>query len=383
MTTVAHFITDNNCKYIFVGNNTYMGFTVCEYLNSSKLTSAHIYFPRQTKRCKSNEYFTGHPPSWVFEISSYDQFVAELKHIKLKCSKLRFFCTGEIESALLCKLKISHSWIIDGSDFTENLFWQDQHSSKIRNIIQSNPYIEVVYGSQTDHAHSARILGLSDKISLDYLYMPPIKLVNNIKMLKQELQIKQEKLCSKNINSKLLVLSPARRVYSDNPNQYSKGTEHIVEFFKYLDMFNVNILATVSGPDSLRFQEDVKSICSSKIKLISHLSQLHLHRLMTSYHKVILLDQFGYSERVFSGLFREAICLGCLTITNLDLRDIVLDENKLMYRAKNTEQIISCFEQIHAMNDYEFIDRQLETLSEAEKIFNINEFNRRLGIIDS
>lgn len=366
---------------VFIGNNTFSGFTICEYFHAAGKRVIHLYVPRQTKRCSANEYYENTIPEWSRELRTFDEIHTAIRRLyadSLIGSATKVFACGDQEVFHLCKWKIRHRWIADGSDLTEIPFEMTKASLDLRLTIQGSQYIEKVFGTQRDMKHSARLLGLSDRFS-EVSLPPPIRLINKCKELQLLLQKELEQNYSygdEGSRSSTLILSASRRVYSDNKFTFSKGTELLAPAFKRLQdvsgsdhLGTYQILATLSGPESQRFVNDLNRHNIINVGFLKHMSQAKLHNIFLR-RRVVSIDQFGERETALSGILRESLSLGVPCVSDQNLRDMVSDEKDLFFRAINSDEIAVHLTSLISLSDRAYFHLRLGIITRASELMN-------------
>jgi glycosyltransferase involved in cell wall biosynthesis len=307
-------------RYLIVGNNTLLGFTIGETLVSQGRDVRHIYFPRQTKRCYPEEYFIGPTPQWSVQHKSLQDLVSAITtETNSRNEQLKILCVGEIESCLLTRLGLDHYWIADGADLSEHPFQLTKQSLDVRSIIQSSKHLRKILTSQRDHKFACRLLGMSER--LDRRYFSPVRpeLVDNAKLrLKSASNAATEDLGAR--FSEHVILSATRRAYSGSTT-FSKGTEHVAEAARLLRDADVEFIFTLSGPDAQRFNNDVIEAKLPRFRLLNHLKSVELMQLMANI-ATIVLDQFGESETAYSGILRESMISGLPVVSDQFFDDI-------------------------------------------------------------
>ena len=358
-----------NKQIIFVGNNTLMGFQFCEFFEFFGHQTTHLYVPRQEKRCRPEEFFGSSPtPKWSIQHSDFDSLRRDLEsRLETASAAPTIFCTGEIESAYLCKWKISHRWIADGADLTAYPFEMNDRALQIRKTLQNSPFIEYVFGSQQDMKHACRVLGLANRHIYNFVSPPPLRVIQGAEK-KREYYHEQSRLQSNNKRfvgeADFTILTPARRVYSDSSKLFSKGTEHICPALQEVSILhrNFHLIATASGPHSARFKEEIAKLNLAHVTLLPHLSQQSLFNLFCE-DRVLVLDQFGVVETAFSGILREAVFFGAPTISNQNLRDIPFDLERSFFRATNSTEIAKNMDEILSLSLSSYYRTRVKILS--------------------
>jgi hypothetical protein len=293
-------------RYIIVGNNTFIGFTLGETLTKVGRNVRHLYVPRQSKRCYPEEYFGSDAvPNWTHRYKSLQDLAIAIQHaIKDSDSNLKVLCSGEIESCLLTQLKINHYWVADGADLSKFPFEMTRNGLQIRTNLQSSQYLTGVFSSQRDHKFACRLLGLSNRLTRSFVFPVRPELVDRAR---QKLSTLEQSLKDpENIkNGKAVIFSAARRVYSGTTT-FSKGTEHFVEALERLSDVDADFICTLSGPDAERFRNQVQGLSLKNLTLVSHLPQHELLRILDN-PDLIVVDEFGESECCYSGILRESM----------------------------------------------------------------------------
>ena len=362
-------VTKPNKQIIFIGNNTFTGFLFCEFFEFFGHQVAHLYVPRQQKRCRPEEYFESSPtPKWSVQYTDFDSLRRDLENlIEISSETPTIFCTGELENAYLCEWKINHRWIADGADLTEYPFEMNDTALQIREALQDSPFIEYVFGSQQDMKHACRVLGLANRHIFNFVTPPPLRVIQGAEQ-KRDYYHDQSRLQSNNKKivgeADFTVLTPARRVYSDSSKLFSKGTEYICPALQEVSILhrNFHLIATASGPHSARFKEEIAKLNLAHVTLLPHLSQQSLFNLFCE-DRVLVLDQFGLVETAFSGILREAVFFGAPTVSNQNLRDLPFGLERSFFRATNSTEIAKNMNEILSLSLSSYYRTRVEILS--------------------
>jgi glycosyltransferase involved in cell wall biosynthesis len=307
-------------RYLIVGNNTFLGFSVGETLTSQGREVHHVYFPRQAKRCFPEEYFSDGAPAWSKQKKSLADLTKTL--VELAGSRkddFKILCTGEIESCILTQLGLNHYWMADGADLSEQPFQLSAQSLNVRSTIQSSQHLRKILTSQRDHKFACRLLGISERLDRRFFcpVRPALVDIAKLKLLSASNSATND---LEAVFSKSVILSATRRVYSGSPT-FSKGTEHVVGAAKLLRDADIEFICTLSGPDAERFRNDVAEAKLPKLRLLNHLKSTELMQLMTKIGTIVL-DQFGESETAYSGILRESMISGLPVVSDHFFDDI-------------------------------------------------------------
>jgi glycosyltransferase involved in cell wall biosynthesis len=356
-------------RYLIVGNNTHIGFILGESLVSCGRDVVHLYVPRQAKRCFPEEYFDDVSPPWSHRYHSIDQMARAVRGVLQNHHQhWKVLCSGEIESCLLTHLGIDHYWIVDGADLSENPFRLNDASVRVRQTLQSSKYLKGILTNQRDHRFACRLLGLSDRLERRWVFPMRPPLLNRARRKLDEMSgIGSQDV--KTIFSNKRIFSATRRVYSGAAT-FSKGTEKIVEALKELKQVESEFSFTLSGPDADRFKFDVQSIGLKNIKFLPHLFQKDLLALLNR-PSLLILDQFGEAESVYSGMLRESMISGLPIISDHLFDDAPFLEKPLgLFSAYSGQGISTCVFKLLEMHPQESRDLSCEIIKQALRIFD-------------
>ena len=357
-------------RYLIIGNNGNIGFTLGEFLTSFGRDVIHLYFPRQKKRCFPEEFFREEIPSWTIQKSSFQDLISGIHDVVSQKSFNRtVICCGELEAAVLIRLGVQYSWVADGADLSENPFAFSRNAFEVRKHLQNSKYIKRILTPQRDHKFACRILGLSDRLIRDFIYpLRPLLISMGKKRLEELRSLRELSFISDSIE-KPTIFSVTRRVYSGGTT-YSKGTEHLVDGLKRLNDWDLSFLLSLSGPDSERFRSEVLSINLPSLSFCSHLSQVELYSLFSK-RSFIVLDQFGESESAYSGILRESMIFGFPVISDHVFCGFNLLKTPVgLHFAQSGIDIERCVRKLSLRSPEHVLDDAISIVSQALEIFD-------------
>jgi hypothetical protein len=373
--------------YLFVGNNTFVGFVLGEVFAAAGRRVEHIYTPRQLKRCHPEEYFLNAPPSWSKKVSTVDELIENISSFFLKNSSedWEIVCCGEIESFLLHRLKLTHFWVVDGSDLSENPFKLSEQGMIIRKQLQSSSFLKGIFSSQKDASYACRLLDLAHLLDKTF-YFPVRPEVLAAGARKRSLLTSRINNSSISDTQQRRVASFTRRSYSGGQT-FSKGTEHIVEALKTLKSTSYSYLLTLSGPDTVRFEREIREIGLQNLTVSDHLKYSSLIDLLSA-GEFIILDQFGEGEIGYSGMVRESMVLGHPIISDHSfLHSTPLERPCGLINAYTGKEISDAVLQLQSLSNEQFMKLSLEIIEQAIDLFSVDswvsKFERKIESLNT